>query len=78
MDPASSEHCFLVACCPYDSGYAALSQLPVYLHMFAAEIRLLHATQYVVVTVDCGLALGGIRGKVQSKHRSFITIVGCC
>ena len=65
MDPASIEHCFPVACCPYDSSYAALSLLPIYLvysQVFAAEIRLLHATQYVVVTVNRGLTLVGIRG----------------
>ena len=55
VDPASHEHCFLVACCLYDSRYAALSLLPkclVYSQVLAAEMRLLHATQHVVAGTD--------------------------
>ena len=41
----------------------ALQWLPIPgSQVFAAEIRLLHATQYVVVTVNRGLALVGICG----------------
>ena len=51
MDPASSGHSFPVACHLYDSRYAALSPLPIIpgSQVFAADTRLLHTTQCVVV-----------------------------